>query len=134
MFSAPATGVYRWKVNYSGDSNNNAAGTSCTDPANAIDLIAGPIVGASPTAVARAASLTVTWSGIPHPTSTDWVALYAVGGSDSEVAAWRYTSGTAGGSVAFTVPWDTPPGSYEVRLLANNSYTRLATSGVVTVT
>ena len=133
-YTAPATGTYSWRVTYSGDSNNGAAGTTCTDPANAVDLIAGPTVGASPAVVARSASLTSTWNRIPSPTSTDWVGLYAVGGGDSAVAAWRYTNGAASGSVSFIVPWGTPPGSYEVRLLANNSYVRLATSGVVTVT
>ena len=110
-FTAPATGTYRWTVNYSGDSNNMAAGTTCTDPANAVDLIAG----AEPSAPPRrrrshgAASLTVDLERDPAPTSTDWVGLYAVGGADSEVAAWRYTTGTAGGSVTFTVPSGTFP-------------------------
>ena len=31
------------------------------------------------------------------------------------------------------VPWVTTAGNYEVRLMANNSYQRLATSGTVTV-
>lgn len=133
-FTVPATGTYRWTVKYSGDANNGAAGTTCTDPANAIYLVAGPRVDATPRVVGRGASLTSTWSGVPSPTSTDWVGLYAVGGPDSAVVAWRYTTGAASGSVAFTVPSGTPTGSYEVRLFANNSYRRLATSGVVTVT
>ncbi len=136
-FTATTTGTYRWTVYYSGDANNMAAASTCTDQAHAVNLVAapvGPSVGATPTTAADGAVLTATWSGITAPTSTDWVALYAVGAPDSAVVAWRYTSGAAGGNVTMTIPWGTFAGAYELRLFSQNSYVRLATSGTITVT
>jgi len=46
---------------------------------------------------------------------------------------YAYTNGSAGGSLNLTVPIGTASGTYELRLFANNSYQRLATSGPVTV-
>ncbi|MDQ4097200.1 MAG: hypothetical protein M3144_04950, partial [Actinomycetota bacterium] len=91
------------------------------------------VVSASPSSVKPSQALTVTWSGIQNPTPTDWVALIAIGAPDSAIRAWRYTTGSNSGSVPLTVPWGTPPGSYEVRLFYNNSTVRLGSSNVVTV-
>ncbi|PYN82348.1 MAG: hypothetical protein DMD96_06255, partial [Candidatus Rokuibacteriota bacterium] len=85
--------------------------------------------------------MTATWSGIPAPTSTDWIGLYVSGTSDQAYLAWIYVScsqtagaAKAAGSCPFTIPSGLAPGSYELRLYANNAYTRLATSGTFTVT
>jgi hypothetical protein len=95
--------------------------------------VAGVTVTASPSIVKPAGQLTATWSNIARPTTTDWVALYAVGAPDSAVVAWKYTNGAANGSVNMTVPWGTAPGNFEVRLAANNSYQRLDTSPGITI-
>jgi hypothetical protein len=136
VFTAVLAGTYRWTVNYSGDVNNLAASTVCTDPANAVKMIAlvRVTVSGSPLILPRGGVLTASWSGITAPTSTDWIGLSAVGAPNSAIVAWRYTQGAASGSLALTVPWSTAPGPYELRLSANNSYTRLATSGTITVT
>ncbi len=149
-FRPSVVGAYQWTVAYSGDANNWWAGTTCTDPANKIqvnsvdnggddDTTTPPPpstsvgVAASPTTVKPAGALTATWSNISSPTTTDWVALYAVGAPDSAVVAWKYTNGAPSGSATMTVPWGTSPGNFEVRLSANNSYQRLAKSGGVTI-
>src|SRR6185295_20341257 len=71
---------------------------------------------------------TAAWSGIPAPTSSDWVGLYTPGAVNTSYISWRYTTGTANGSVPFTVPTTVTPGTYQLRLFAAGGYTLLATS------
>ena len=147
-FHPAIVGGYQWTVAYSGDANNWWAGTNCVDSANKVlvhsvdngddDTTTPPPstsvgVAASPATVKPAGALTATWSNVATPTTTDWVALYVVGAPNSAVVAWKYTNGAPSGSVTMTVPWGTSPGNFEVRLAANNSYTRLATSSGVTI-
>ena len=114
-------------VAYSGDANNVARTTSCSDT-NAFTFSTTK-VSATPTPVVRGGTLTVAWSGITAPTSGDWVGLYRVGTPDGGlVATWKYTTGTATGSMALKFPWITIAGQYEVRLMADNTSRRLATS------
>ncbi|MEA2901167.1 MAG: hypothetical protein QOH36_1054 [Actinomycetota bacterium] len=129
-----AVGTYQWVVIYSGDANNNARSSTCTETANGFTVTVAPTtaVSGTPTTVARGGTITVNWSSIVAPTAYDWVALYAVGTPDGgAVSAWKFTSGTAGGSVTLKFPWGAAAGSYEIRLMANNSTRRLATSGAI---
>jgi len=100
----------------------------------------GPSLSVSPTTVARGGSVTATWSGIVSPSSTDWIGLYAPGAAESAYLAWIYVScsqtagsAKAAGACAFGIPGTLTLGAYELRLFANNSYTRLATSPALTV-
>ncbi len=71
--------------------------------------------------------------------ATDWVALYPVGAADNAYLSWSYLSGTAtppsSGLTSATLQSYVPatPGDYEWRLFANDTFTRLTTSSVVTV-
>jgi RHS repeat-associated protein len=87
----------------------------------------------SPTTTPVTSSVTATWSGIPTPTGTDWIGLYTPGAANTSYIAWRYTTGAASGNVPFGIP-NIAPGTYQLRLLANNGYTVLATSANFTVT
>jgi hypothetical protein len=119
----------------SGQFRYSPATSVCGDPYNTVVIGGNPAsVSASPSSVAPGAALSVSWSGIQNPTSTDWVALIKVGDPDSAIRAWRYTTGASSGTVPLTVPWGTPPGNYEVRLFSNNSTVKLGTSNPVTVT
>jgi hypothetical protein len=133
-YTPTSPGTYQWVVVYSGDGNNNAVATSCSDPANSV-VVGGnqTAVAAAPASVHPGGTLTVSWSGIQNPTSTDWLGLFAVGAPDSAMRSWRYTGGTSSGSTTLSVPWGTAPGSYEVRLYYNNSMVRIGTSNTVTV-
>jgi len=100
----------------------------------------GPSLSASPSTVAPGGTVTATWSGIPSPTYLDWVGLYTPDSPDTVYIAWIYVSCTqtpiapaAAGSCAFQIPGGLTPGTYELRLLANNGYSRLATSGALSV-
>jgi ELWxxDGT repeat protein len=95
-----------------------------------------PAVSASPDPVTAGTPVTATWSGIPAPSATDWVGLYAASGdADTAIVAWTYTDGNAAGSLPVTVPANAPAGAtYELRLFSNNSYSRLATSAPFSVT
>jgi hypothetical protein len=94
----------------------------------------GPTVVMSPTTVASGGTVTITWAGIPSPTTTDWFALVPINAPDTSWVAWLYADGRAGDSLTFTLPPTLPAGTYDLRLLANNSFTRLGISNPVTVT
>jgi len=131
--TAPATaGMYnfQWKmvqdgVEWFGAQTANVLVGVSTNPTT---------LSASPAAVPLGGSTTATWSAIPAPTAADWIGLYAPGAGDSNYLAWRYTTGTAGGSVPFSIPSSIATGNYELRLYANGGYTRLATSSYFSVT
>jgi hypothetical protein len=71
--------------------------------------------------------------------TTDWVGLFPSTAPDSGYVAWTYLSGTktppASGMAGATLTLMAPrtPGTYNVRLFAQNGFTRLATSETVTV-
>ena len=93
----------------------------------------GGSLSASPTSVAPGGSVTATWSAVCAPTSTDWIGLYLSGAPDSPYLAYRYTTGTASGSVPFSIPASVAPGTYELRLFSSGSYTRLAVATITVV-
>ncbi len=95
-----------------------------------------PLLSISPGAVAPGGTVTVSWSGIAAPTPTDWIGLYGPGTADNAFLAWSYVSCTqipgaaqAAGACLFAFQAGLPPGLDEFRLLANNLFIRLATSG-----
>jgi serine protease len=97
-------------------------------------------ISASPTNVASGGTLTVEWSGIAAPTARDWIGLYVAGSAGNSSIDWMYvncsktaTIALASGSCSFALPTSLAAGTYELRLLANNGYTRLATSAAFTV-
>ena len=87
------------------------------------------------TPAVQGGTLGLAWSDIANPTPNDWVGMYAVGAPDGNYLDWAYTTGASGG--ALTLPLSNPtlqPGaSYEVRLCANDGFTRLATSASFTL-
>jgi hypothetical protein len=109
-----------------------AGGTSAIGAGDKFTYLAGVSLTAGPSPVSPGGLLTATWSGIVSPTSGDWIALYGAGAPDAALVSWRYTGGAASGSVPFSVP-AVSPGTYELRLFANSSFTLLATSGPITV-
>jgi surface antigen len=91
--------------------------------------VATASVQAAPLTVAPSASITATWT-IPAPTALDWIGVYTPGTTmDTAYVAWVYTGGTASGSKTIVLPASAVLGSvYELRLFANDSYARLATT------
>jgi hypothetical protein len=101
-----------------------------------ITVVAGCTGGAlsvSPASVAPGGSVTAAWNSMCAPTPTDWIGLYLPGAHDSAFLSYRYTTGTAGGSVPFTIPTSVVAGTYELRLFSANSTTRLAVSNSFSV-
>ncbi len=75
--------------------------------------------------------ITVNWQGITTPVNSDWIAVTAVGAPDSDFTNWiLYTDGSEAGSVNLLLDnINIVAGSqYEIRLYANDGFTRLATS------
>ncbi len=89
--------------------------------------------------VAAASAVAVAIAGGPG-NPTDWLALYPTGASDSGYLSWSYLSGSStppsNGLTSATLSRTAPVavGTYEWRLFASNSYARIATSAVLTVT
>jgi len=96
----------------------------------------GTTLVVSPTTVAPGGTVTITWSGIPAPTGSDWISLNAVNSADAYYISYTYGNpqATAAGSITFTLPASLLPGLYDMRLFSNNSMNRLALSNVITVT
>ncbi|MHB8466395.1 MAG: PKD domain-containing protein, partial [Acidimicrobiales bacterium] len=67
--------------------------------------LAPPAVSASPTPINRGMPLTVTWSGVSHPSTQNFVALYPSHSTPagSSVAS-QPTSGASSGTLTLTVP------------------------------
>jgi subtilisin len=100
-----------------------------------------PTLTVSPTSILAGGTLTVTWGGITMPTPTDWIGLFAPGAADTEFIDWIYVSCSktpgnpqVSGSCSFVVPVSLAPENYELRLFANDGFTRLATSNTFTIT
>jgi RHS repeat-associated protein len=94
----------------------------------------GPVVAMTSAPAIKGQSITVKWSGIVSPTTYDWVGIYTPGSADTVYLDYAYTNGSSAGSLAF--PLTSPAltaGTYELRLFANDGYTRLATSPPFTV-
>jgi uncharacterized protein YegP (UPF0339 family) len=101
---------------------------------------AGPALTASSTAVPTGGTVTASWSAVSSPSPTDWIGVYVPGSSSQSYGNWLYddsctqmpgSSAQAAGSCAIALPGT--PGTYELRLLAANGYTVLASSGPITV-
>ena len=128
-FSPTSAGAFTGNVSFTG---GNEASRSVTG----IGLPPATLV-TSPNSVPLGGTITATWNGIAAPTAKDWIGLYAPGapqGPSSPSLAWRYTTGSASGNVPFVIPATLAPGTYELRLFANDGYTRLATSNAFVVT
>ena len=87
---------------------------------------------ASPAKVSAAGTVTVSWSGISSPTTTDWIGLHATGAADANFLGWLYvsclqtpTAARASGSCLYVLPKTVAAGNYELRLFANDTYTRI---------
>jgi hypothetical protein len=84
-------------------------------------------------------AVTITWSGIATPTPTDWIGVFEPNGTDQQYLGWIYVNCSQAASVARAsgscqMPALSASGTYEYRLFAENSFTRLAVLGQITVT
>src|SRR4029450_1154351 len=99
----------------------------------------GPTLSVRPTSIGVGGTVTATWGGVASPTAHDWVGVYPIGAGDGGYIDWFYTSSCqkapgARASQGSCTQNRTSAGIFELRLYANGSYTRLATSQQVTVT
>ena len=101
------------------------------------DDVAAPSLTAASTTVSPGSVITFTVANGPG-NGWDWVALHRTTDPDATFVDWVYLSGTrtqpAPGVTSATIQLTAPaiPGTYHARLFANNTYTKLATSNVVT--
>jgi hypothetical protein len=70
----------------------------------------------------------------------DWIGLYVPGAPEASYFDWIFVScskvasvALAAGSCPFTIP-NVPPGTYELRMYANNSASLLGISSAFTIT
>jgi len=102
---------------------------------------APPAISAAPSNVTAGSNVTASFSNVASPTPGDWIGIYTQGAADSAYKAWIYSSscaqqaGTArsAGSCPVSIPSTYAKGTYELRLFANNSWTRLAVSNTFNV-
>src|SRR5262245_34956865 len=140
MDSGLSTGVvycYRLRA-FNSVGESSSSNQAC---ATARDVSTNVTMNASPTNVSPGGILSVSWSGISAPTSTDWIGLYSPGAANTSFISWFYVScsttagsARASGSCSFVLPASLSGGSYELRLFANDGFTRLAITNSFTVT
>lgn len=138
-FTLPASlpsGTYQFRL------HSNGTFTAIATSANIIVTgTSGTTLSAGATSVARGGSVTATWSGITAPSGYDWVGLYLPTAASTEHNSyWMYVSCTksvvsakTSGSCSFPIPSNLTPGSYELRLHSNGTWTQIARSGLFTV-
>ncbi|HEX4519090.1 MAG TPA: hypothetical protein VH063_05865 [Gaiellaceae bacterium] len=143
-YTPTAAGTYLWIASYSGDSANNSVTAPCGANNESVTVAAkpGPSLTVSATSVTRGGKVTVSWSGVSSPAVMDWIGVYTPSAANTAYLSWIYdstcTTSTGGGSAkasgscSFTMP--STAGTYQLRLLANNGYTLLATSPNITTT
>ena len=100
------------------------------------DVGAQVTLNASPAALAPGNGVTVSWAGLTSSSPTDWIGLYAPGAGETSFQSWMYVScsqapvsGRTSGSCVYGLPG--VAGTYELRLFANDGFTRLATSNPI---
>ena len=97
-----------------------------------------PTVMISATTASPGALIIVTVANGPG-NAMDWVTLVSASAADTSYLAWKFlndsgqipAAGVTTATLTFTAP--TTPGTYNFRLFANNTFTKLATSTPVTV-
>jgi hypothetical protein len=82
--------------------------------------------------------LHVAWSGVPSPSRRDWLALTSLAEPAAAPSAWAYVScrgapdrAYPGGTCDLDVPPTTRPGTYELKLLADDAHAPWASTTVV---
>jgi subtilisin family serine protease len=122
-FSPASAGSFSGTVSFAGGDGASKVVTGVAVPPATL--------AASPSTAMPGATITASWTGIAAPTTRDWVGIFVPGAPDTAYQlGWRYTTGTASGSVPFTIPATLAPGTYELRLFSNGGYARLAVSSI----
>ena len=136
-FLAPVTsGTYEIRAFAANTFNRLAAsGPLSVTPSQATIAVNGtnPPTGVT---VPPASALDIQVTGGPG-NPTDWIGLFRASDTDASPIAWQHLNGSTSppaiglteASLAVTLP--AGAGAYEVRLFADNSYSRLATSGPI---
>jgi Galactose oxidase-like, Early set domain/PKD domain len=98
-------------------------------------------VSEDPSPVAAGGIVAAAWNSIASPTPTDWIGLYVPGSPNTAILDWVYVSCSKAAGPArpigvcpFSIPGTLSPGNYELRLFANDGFTRLAVSRSFVVT
>jgi RHS repeat-associated protein len=122
-----APGQYEFRL-FSNGSTTRLAVSNLTivEAAGANTSVDQPQVGAG-------GSLLASWTGIVSPTALDWIAIVPVGTSGLDGVTRIRTTGTASGVVNVAVPASLETGTYEARLLANDTTHELARSNAFMV-
>lgn len=89
-----------------------------------------PEVHITPTEVKACEPINVTYSGAPGYEG-DWIGMFSTGAGDSLPLSRKYLDGSTNGSFVLYTP--SIPGTYNVRMFADDGYRLLAVSEAVTV-
>jgi len=113
-FMAPHAGTYRWTAVYSGDADNEGAGSSCAE-ASTVAPATPTLTTAASAPVSLGSHISATLAGGHSPTGTVTFRLYGPGDADcSAVPAWTSPVVSVSGDGTYPSPEFTPtaPGTY----------------------
>ena len=88
-------------------------------------------LNATPGTVSAGKTITVNWVAPAGSDRFDWIGLYGTGDRET-LLDWKYTNGSASGTVTFAAP--SAAGTYDVAYFLNGSYTEKASSNPITRT
>jgi uncharacterized protein (TIGR03437 family) len=137
-FLAPATpGTFEFRF-FAANGYSELASVPLTVVPSPASIMVNGVSEPGTVSVAPGEAITATIANGPG-SPTDWVTLAAVASPDSSYFAWQYlngattppTHGLNAATLTFTAP--TTTGTYEIRLYANNTFTRLTASATISV-
>jgi hypothetical protein len=116
-----------------------ATSSPVTVPVSSALVAVNGVVSPQATTAGAGTVLTITIANGPA-NPADWVGLFVAGAPDSSPLTWQYlngstmapSSGVPNASLRLLAP--ATDGAVDIRFFAANTYTRLATSGVITIT
>ena len=126
------------------DCSVGVCGAGIADAGAAVLAVSPPAatISASPTSIAPGEDrYRCARTVLPRRVPPTGIGVYAPGASPTAYIEWIYvscsktpTTARAAGSCPFALPCSLAPGSYQLRLFANDGYTPLAASAALTVT
>ncbi len=120
---------------------DNAGAVTASAAVNlTVNAVATTLTAAASSVIAGG-SVTVSWSAIANPTSTDWIGLFTPGAAATSYLDWIYVScstaavsARASGTCSFQIPATRAAGTYQLRLYAADGYTLLTNGPTLSVT
>jgi poly(beta-D-mannuronate) lyase len=125
----PTGSTYEWRL-FSNDGYTRIASApmQVVNPSTGMQLV--------PSTAPRGSTVQVRWTNIPNPERHDWIGLYPTTSTPKdEFVAWQYTDmNRPAAEMPFVLPSTLTPGTYNLRMYADDTYTQIGAASVTVTT